>query len=49
MVGFDGPPLARVRRGATGVKQTAEQRKANDQIIQAALKKAYERQQAQAS
>lgn len=47
VIGDDGPPI-RVRRGASGIKQSAEQRKANDRAIQAALKKAYEKQQAEA-
>ena len=47
VTGDDGPPIARVRPGASGIKRTAEQRKADDLTIQAGLKWLYERQQAE--
>ena len=49
IIGDDGPPIARVRAGASGLKSTAEERRKNKLAIQAALKAMYERQQAEAS
>lgn len=47
IIGDDGPPI-RVQRGASGIKQTATQRRENRRAIQAVLKAEYERQQAAA-
>lgn len=48
-IGDDGPPLARPRPGALGIKWKAGERRTYDRAIQAGLKAMYERQQAQAS
>ena len=49
VTGDDGPPIARVRRGAMGIKTTPAQREADARAVQAGLKFLYERQQAEAA
>lgn len=48
VVGGDGPPIRPARRGASGIKRSNAEWKADQLAMQAAMKVLYERQQAEA-